>query len=311
MSNYTKENLIPIPTAAVPAGTLAIKVGNEIFTPGNIKITSGTGFYKCSSVDNTNKTWTGYKAVLNDGAYSFEGTATTGMTYGNGLTPVVDGIYDSEALVYVNRLWLGAAAVNEGLVIHAPLQYMTETTETGQAMTYPVDYCTFGNVSGVACVTLSGSSKHSVKIDSSGIVINTNPMTLACWVHYTQNQFEDYFGWPEWNDYNLIIGRNSGGYLFVDGGYNWGVHNADARVTDNKWHHLCLTWDGEAMEHILYLDGQQVMSQSEKKGPLAGAGTATYMYIHSAQETSYADFRLYNRTLAPEEVALLAANLPA
>ena len=31
MSNYTKENLIPIPPAAVPAGTLAIKVGDEIF----------------------------------------------------------------------------------------------------------------------------------------------------------------------------------------------------------------------------------------------------------------------------------------
>ena len=43
MSNYTKENLIAIPPTAVPAGTLAIKVGDEIFTPGNIKIGSGGG----------------------------------------------------------------------------------------------------------------------------------------------------------------------------------------------------------------------------------------------------------------------------
>ena len=51
MSNYTKKNLIPIPPAAVPAGTLAIKVGDEIFTPGNIKIGQSMDFYKCASVD--------------------------------------------------------------------------------------------------------------------------------------------------------------------------------------------------------------------------------------------------------------------
>jgi hypothetical protein len=32
--------------------------------------------------------------------------------------------------------------------------------------------------------------------------------------------------------------------------------------------------------------------------------------MYSGYETSYADFRLYNRTLTPDEVALLAANLP-
>lgn len=52
MSNYTKENLIAIPPTAVPAGTLAMKVGNEIFTPGNIRISSGGSmdFYKCAAV---------------------------------------------------------------------------------------------------------------------------------------------------------------------------------------------------------------------------------------------------------------------
>lgn len=310
MSNYTKENLIAVPPTSVPAGTLALKVGDLIFTPGNIRIGQATEFYKCASVDTVNKTWTGFRAVLTDGVYSFEGAATEGLTYGNGLTPVVDSIYDAEALVYVNRLWLGAAALTEGLVIHAPLQYRAETAETGQAMTYPGNNCTFGNVSGVACVTLSGSAKNSVNIDSSGIVINTNPMTLACWIRYSENYFEDYFGWPEWNGYQLIIGRNSGNVLFVYGAEKWGSDYSNTTVTDNQWHHYCLTWDGDALEHILYFDGQPIMTQTETNGPRAGDGTATYMYIYSGHETSYADFRLYNRTLTPEEVALLAANLP-
>ena len=305
MSNYSKENLITVPKTQVNPGDLAVKIGDEIFI-----CCKPTLFYKCASVDTVNKTWTGFKAVLKDGAYSFEQTATAGLTYGNGLSPAIDGIYDAEAVVYVNRLWMGAAAVNEGLVIHAPLQYMAETAATGQSMTYPGNNCTFGNVSGVACVTLSGSSRNSVNIDSSGITINTNPMTLACWVRYAGNGFDDFFGWPDWNEYHLTIGRNSGNVLFVDGGYNWGSHYADASITDNEWHHLCLTWDGEALEQILYLDGQKIMSQIETKGPSAGAGTATYMHIYSGHETSYADFRLYNRALPAEEVALLAANLP-
>ena len=33
MSNYTKDNLIPLTHDSVPKGTLAIKIGDEIFTP--------------------------------------------------------------------------------------------------------------------------------------------------------------------------------------------------------------------------------------------------------------------------------------
>lgn len=303
--NYTTENLITVPKTQVNPGDLAVKIGNEIFICCKPML-----FYKCASVDTVTKTWTGFRAVRKGVAYSFEEEATEGLTYGKGLSPVVGSIYDAEALIYVNRLWLGAAAVNEGLIVHAPLQYMTETAATGQAMTYPGNNCTFGNVSGVNCVTLSGGPRNSVNIDSSGISINTNPMTLACWVRYAEKEFEVFFGWPDWNAYHLTIGRNGGNVLFVDGGSRWGTHYSDTTVTDNQWHHYCLTWDGEALEHILYLDGQPIMTKTETSGPLAGAGTATYMYIYSGHETSYADFRLYNRTLTPEEVALLAANLP-
>lgn len=38
MSNYTKENLLNIEPSNVPAGTLLMKVGNEIFTAGSVEI---------------------------------------------------------------------------------------------------------------------------------------------------------------------------------------------------------------------------------------------------------------------------------
>ena len=79
MSNYTNENLINVPSANVPVGTLAMKVGDNIFTAGNVVIGGSTDFYKCVSVDTVNSTWTGYKAVLSGGAYTFESTVTSGI----------------------------------------------------------------------------------------------------------------------------------------------------------------------------------------------------------------------------------------
>jgi hypothetical protein len=42
MSNYMRENLIAVPPADIPVGTLAIKVGNEIFTAGTVKVGTDT-----------------------------------------------------------------------------------------------------------------------------------------------------------------------------------------------------------------------------------------------------------------------------
>ena len=44
-------------------------------------------FYKCASVDTSAKTWTGYKAVLSSGIYSFEKTPTAGLSC-NTVVPV-------------------------------------------------------------------------------------------------------------------------------------------------------------------------------------------------------------------------------
>ena len=59
-----------------------------------------TDFYKCTTVDTVNHTWTGYKAVWYNGIYTFESTVTTGLTYSSSaIVPVVGGIYTDGALV--------------------------------------------------------------------------------------------------------------------------------------------------------------------------------------------------------------------
>ena len=90
-------------------------------------ITVGGGgsadFYKCASVDASNKTWTGYKAVLADGVYSFEDAVTEGLIYGGGLTPAVKGIYDDGALIEVSKLYQGVylPGIRTNLISSGPL----------------------------------------------------------------------------------------------------------------------------------------------------------------------------------------------
>jgi len=91
--------------------TPAVKVGDVIlpagiggdFIPGSSQ-GSSTAFYKCTSVDTSNATWVGRKALLNDGVYSFESDSTTGLAY-TAVTPIVGEVYSSDALITASDLY--------------------------------------------------------------------------------------------------------------------------------------------------------------------------------------------------------------
>ena len=68
--------------------------------------TSGMDFYKCAAVDSSANTWSGYKAVLAGGVYSFEENITTGLLY-SAVTPVVGKVYTADALVQLSSLYFG------------------------------------------------------------------------------------------------------------------------------------------------------------------------------------------------------------
>ena len=86
-------------------------------------------YYRCASVDPSAKTWTGYKAVLNDGIYTFEDTVTSGLSY-TSVTPVVGNIYSADVLAKVSSLYQGIPV--NGLIFYAPLEESKATTETGE-----------------------------------------------------------------------------------------------------------------------------------------------------------------------------------
>ena len=89
-----------------------IKEGVSIFGVEGAFAGSGGGggsmeFYKCASTNVTANTWSGYKAVLSNGVYTFEENVTEGLTFGSGYTPAPGFIYDSGATVLLSNLWSG------------------------------------------------------------------------------------------------------------------------------------------------------------------------------------------------------------
>lgn len=123
---------------------------------GGIRV-GGSDYYKCASVDTTNKTWSGYKAVLTDGVYSFEENATTGLEYSNGYIPVVGGIYDQSTTVKVTKLYDGSEypIPREGLLFYAPLQTDYIDVISGKSAKQTGGDFTVHN--GVNCLYLDGS----------------------------------------------------------------------------------------------------------------------------------------------------------
>lgn len=120
--------------------TPALKIGDKYFVNGigGNFVPSGAGsmdFYKCASVDTTNQTWTGYKAVQDQVThiYSYEATATSGLTY-SVVTPAIGKVYADGALIEAS-LYVGIPV--NGLVFYASL---SETSETVQGIP-----CTYFN----------------------------------------------------------------------------------------------------------------------------------------------------------------------
>lgn len=85
--------------------TLVAKHPDGTFSEIGSGSSGGTSaeYYKCTSVDTSAKTWSGYKAVLGENGYSFEDAVTTGLEI-KGLTPVVDSIYSADTMVKIGQL---------------------------------------------------------------------------------------------------------------------------------------------------------------------------------------------------------------
>jgi hypothetical protein len=68
-------------------------------------------FYKCVSVDREGKKWSGYKAVLNSGEYSFEESVTADLRF-NAVVPKAGKIYTADALAVIEYLFDGLPSIS-------------------------------------------------------------------------------------------------------------------------------------------------------------------------------------------------------
>lgn len=296
MSNYTNENLINVPFSNVPAGTLAMKVGDNIFTAGNVTINQGSSmdFYKCSYVNSNS--WGGYKAVFAGDRYEFQSNSTEGLTWSSVL-PAVNRIYDSSALIEVKSIYTGFP--QEGLILYVPLQASNSVTPTLQSLSYSGDY-QFTQVDGISCIDFS---EGSVQIGNFSSIPSTFTLSMMINTKTTQG-WQNLFGTGHDSQLNAALLGNK--FVFWGGGYTKGASSAIA-INTNTWYHVCgvyyATVQGDPALK-LYVNGQLVW-----EGQYTLPMTGTPCYIGRTSDNCYvriAAVRMYNRTLSQSQITALA-----
>ena len=297
MSNYTTDNLILVlyPENGVPA----IRIGDQVFAMASGG-SGATDFYKCASVDTVNHTWTGYKAVLSGGVYSFESTVTSGLTYGLAYTPKFGRIYNDSADIIVSGLWTGI--VEDGLIRYAPLSGAEPMDALGESLTTdgsPV----FGVDSGISCAAMDSTSY----IGYTNAITSLSSYTFSIWMKRIGEG----------------IFTLSGGYYGSGGNEVWLIYTNDSQIALNDgesnfytttdtftgWQHICVVWTGSVFR--LYIGG---IKQGSDISHSYNSSGSLYAYINSIEratpyvhgEAKYAAFRLYNRVLTDDEITTLS-----
>ena len=93
------------------------------------------------SSTNSEKKWTGYKATLSNGVYTFANNITSNLDYSI-VTPVVNKIYTNGALIEAN-LWTGVPQPDLYFPLNNTIESITNTNLTNSNVTFDSDYAIF------------------------------------------------------------------------------------------------------------------------------------------------------------------------
>lgn len=259
-----------------------------------IKVGEATEYYKCASVDTVNKTWTGYKAVLTDGIYSFEETVTEGLTYT--IIPEIGGIYTDGTNVRIAFLNTGFP---DDYVFFNSLSSFDGWDVRGATIVEDDNRSVFQTAN-------DGEAQSAVITTNPGVPLGNNPVSLSfwfkrisenddCWcgIGYGSSGTSNRIAWGLINDYPGVT------YWAHD--Y---FQSEFSRITDTNWHHIVVTFDGNKTKN--YIDGSLVW---EWEG---GSVSIDWEYItigdpweNYQSNGRYADYYIYPRVLQPHEIALL------
>lgn len=265
-------------------------------------------FYKCASVDTVNQTWTGYKAVLNNGVYSFESTATSGLAYTT-VTPSVGDVYSSDVLISATLY----EAVPGDSYVYLPLdrdaRNLGESGEVFQAS----GTVSYTNDSNILCASISGSGNY---IEGPVNFSNTSAFTLCTWIKCTNTSNADgaevTFGGGNWgdngNEWWIYSLRTNGSDIVALGNGTANSYIFSKEVDVSKWHHVAFSFTSGELK--FFVDGIQEGSEVSSSQSLT---SAMYLTINSLKRAhavvgygKYADVRLYKRVLSAMEIQAIA-----
>lgn len=323
-----KENNLTPYEGEIKSGQRLIKVGNTFvpvgvggaFEPGSVQFieVGGGVYYKCASVNTTANTWTGYKAVLTDGVYTFEGAVTENLPYGNGFTPAVGKTYNGDATVYVGRLYGKAESMpQENLLLYMPLK-TDVNVETGQALSKN-NTLSFATVDGIQCAVLDGSNylyDNTWLNENMKQTDSTSSYTLSIWAKHDEPL-------PDTWDNNLIhFGVTAG--LYVDSGTSLSIEflqpygdssdewKASATNINTMWHHYTFVRDGSTKSVSVYVDGSLTATIENLNWGVESAAfnIGAHSYANQGMFRGWVTgFRAYTRVLSEDEIFALSSEL--
>lgn len=339
MSNYTSENLIDVKPSQIPAGTLAVKIGEDVFTAGSVtvgeEVTAGyfakdgddLKFYPAGSqtgeivseimIADTGKEEPQYEGGSGPSMnfYKCASVDTSNSTWSGHLANISDstGIWyfssDSTSLTY-DRLTPVVGSVYDGGCSFQVVKYKVFIPSNGLVLYAPLSTSHSETEEGTSIIstgTISHSEYHgipcavcsSTRLMTTFPVANGSPFTYSFWAS------------AEEVGYIFSVGSNNG-YLMMDSsrylyyGSSYVLPTGYAPLSD--FQHYLITYDGTSLS--LYNNGALLTSvfanslYSSTDFALCGL---TYNSSSQYQFTGYtAAHRVYNRVLDSTEISALA-----
>lgn len=255
-----------------------------------------TDYYKCASVTSAGSTWTGNRAILSDGVYTFEDSITVGLRYSS-VTPRIGAVYANGALVQA-ILYQGMPMA--GLLFYAPLA-TDATTETGQTLTEH-GTLTYTTEDGIPCAAFTGTQY--LTFNAAGLPTGNSDRTVSLWVKKTGADTWIFARYGSTTGHSVELFEYQGTIRSGDGQTDMPATSLSAY---GVWRHVALVVDNGVS--MLYVDGAVESTDSSFTWDTAEIIGSIGAYDDGQYNNSgfIAAVRVYNRALTATEIGQLAA----
>lgn len=298
--NLSDSSIIPLSDVYIPD----TQVQEPAYHGSSGGSATGMDFYKCTSVNTSDNTWSGYKLLQNtDNGYTLQSQSTLiGAYY---VKPTVDKIYDTTGKLQLKTYYGGdnhdpygdgllySIFINGGEAWSAPKEGIV-TTDNYTSNVETFKGITARKFNGNEMVTTTKGTQRTVysysiwihEIVSGGYVCGTQ--NNICSIYYLS-------GWPE---FMVAVG---------DAHYR----SDYSGVYGTSWTHIVLTRNGN--DHNLYLNGIKAYTKSKDRPSSFTDGG--FCFGNETSEASnfsngyIANFRYYDHALTSSEIAALYEEL--